>query len=117
MVATKLGVFEALADAPLTAPAVAGSCGMNERATEKILNLLVGMRYLQRRRAGEYRLTKPARTWLLESSRQSVRDMVLMKFLEWDSAWSITSTPIPTEPLRSAARGHCGPAACSSSAT
>ncbi|MGI8828968.1 MAG: methyltransferase [Candidatus Limnocylindria bacterium] len=84
MVATKLGVFEPLADAPLTAPAVAGSCGMNERATEKILNLLVGMRYLQRQRVGEYRLTKPARTWLLESSRQSVRDMVLMKFLEWE---------------------------------
>lgn len=99
MVATKLGVFEALADAPLPVSAVAARCGMNERATEKILDLLVGMRYLGRARAGEYRLTKLARRWLLEASPQSVRDMVLMKFLEWEwfeglEEFARTGTPL-----------------------
>jgi SAM-dependent methyltransferase len=83
MVATRLGVFDALAAGPLSASSVAESCALDARATEKLLNLLVGMRYLRRSKDGPYRLTKLARTWLLEDSPRSVRDMVLMKFLEW----------------------------------
>lgn len=83
MVATDIGVFEALTDAPLTAKAIAKRCRTHERATEKLANLLVGMRYLRRSRDGTYSLTKLARTWLTADSPRSVRDMVLMKFLEW----------------------------------
>ena len=84
MVATKLGVFEALADGPISAAVVAERCGIDGRATEKVMNLLVGMRYLRRSGDGTYRLTKLSRTWLLEDAPRSVRDMVLMKFLEWE---------------------------------
>jgi SAM-dependent methyltransferase len=84
MVAVKVGVFEALADGPRTASPVAKLCGIDAHATEKLLNLLVGMRYLRRSRRGAYRLTSLSRRWLLNGSSRSVRDMVLMKFLEWD---------------------------------
>lgn len=83
MVATKLGVFESLIQGPRTAAAVADQCGINRSAAEKLMNLLVGMRYLRRSSEGAYRLTKLARTWLLKDGPRSVRDMVLMKFLEW----------------------------------
>lgn len=83
MVATKVGVFEALADGPLTAPAVADRCRIDAGAAEKLMNFLVGTRYLRRSKDGTFLLTKVARRWLLEAGPQSVRDMVLMKFLEW----------------------------------
>jgi SAM-dependent methyltransferase len=82
MLGTKLGFFEALADRGLSAPAVAERCGTDSNATEKMLNLLVSMRYVTSA-AGEYRLTRSARTWLLQRSPRSVRDAVVMKFLEW----------------------------------
>jgi len=84
MVATKLGVFEALAPGPMDAAGVAERCAIDARAAEKLMNLLVGMRYLRRSTGGHYRLTKLARTWVLEDGPRSVRDMVLMKFLEWE---------------------------------
>jgi SAM-dependent methyltransferase len=83
MVATKLGIFEAMADGPLTARDLAAKRGADARAVEKLLNLLVAMRYLRLSGAGQYRLTSMARRWLLENGARSVRDNVLMKFLEW----------------------------------
>lgn len=80
---TQLGVFDYVADAPRAAADVADHCSTDVRATEKLLDLLVGSRYLRRSGDGTYRLTKLARTWLVESSPRSVRDMVLMKSLEW----------------------------------
>lgn len=82
MVATKLGVFEALAAGPLTSDAIAGRCGTSPSATPKLLNALVACRYL-RVAQGEYALTARARTWLLADARQSVRDKVLFEFFEW----------------------------------
>lgn len=82
IVATKFGLFDALADGPQTARAVADRCGVDGRATEKLMNLLVGMRYLRRSNDGTYRLTGQTRKWLLKDGTRSVRDMVLMKFLE-----------------------------------
>ena len=43
MAATKLDIFESLAAAPLTAVEVAQSCATHLRATEKLLNALVGV--------------------------------------------------------------------------
>ena len=83
MVATKVGVFDVLANGPLTSTAVAERCGLDVRAAEKLLNLLVGMRHLRRSDVRAYNLTRGARKWLLPGP-SSVRDMVLMKFLEWE---------------------------------
>lgn len=99
MVATRLGVFDALADGSLTAAALAQRCGMDGRASEKFLNLLVGMRYLGRSGDGAYRLTRAARRWLLEDAPNSVRDMVLMKFLEWEWIEGLESFVRTGEPL------------------
>ena len=85
MVATKLGIFEALRDGPMTALDVAARAGTDARATEKLLNLLLSMRYVRIGRGDErYALTTKARRWVLEGGKRSQRDTVLMKFLEWD---------------------------------
>ena len=82
MVATKLGVFDALAAAPSNAAAVAARCGTAPHATGKLLNALVGCGYLTVAR-NTYRLTRRARTWLTSDSPRSVRDKVLFEFIEW----------------------------------
>jgi SAM-dependent methyltransferase len=82
-VATKLGIFDAIGNEALSAAEIADRCGLDQRATTKLADLLVGARYLGRSPDGEYRLTKGARRWLRTTSPQSVRDMVLMKELEW----------------------------------
>ncbi|MGH7419871.1 MAG: methyltransferase family protein, partial [Candidatus Rokuibacteriota bacterium] len=80
--ATDLGVFEALKDGPRPAAAVAAACGTDPRATEKLMNLMVSLRYLSVRDA-EYALKPLARDWLLADARKSVKDMIGMKALEW----------------------------------
>ena len=82
VIATKLGVFEALRDGGRSADEIAEACGTDPRATAKLLNLLVTMRYL-RHRDGAYTLARHVKRWLLADSRGSVRDVILMKELEW----------------------------------
>jgi SAM-dependent methyltransferase len=82
VLATKLGVFDALGDGGRSAAAVAEAIGTDARATEKLLNLLVTMRYL-RHRGGVYSLTRHVRRWLLADAPGSIRDVILMKELEW----------------------------------
>ena len=82
MVATKLGVFDALAAGPADAAAIAGRCGTAPHPTRKLLNALVGCGYLAFAR-NAYRLTPRARTWLTSDSPRSVRDKVLFEFIEW----------------------------------
>lgn len=83
MVATKLGVFEVLADGPLDAAAVAARCHTSAQATPKLLNALVASGYLRFART-RYALSPLARTWLLAGSSRSVRDKVLFEFFEWN---------------------------------
>lgn len=82
VIATKLGVFDALRDGDRSAASVAETCGTDLRATEKLLNLLVTMRYL-RHRHGTYALARNARRWLMADAPASVREVILMKELEW----------------------------------
>ena len=82
MVATKLGVFDALADAPMSAEALALRCGLAAAATPKLLNALVASGYL-RFRNGNYALSPVSRKWLRSDSPHSVRDKVLFEFFEW----------------------------------
>jgi hypothetical protein len=84
MVATKVGVFEALAATPLTLGEVASRCGTEERATAKLLGVLAATDYLRDATDGRYALTTDARRWLLEDSAHSLHDNVLFRFVEWE---------------------------------
>src|SRR5919205_1530105 len=68
MVATKLGVFEALAAGPATADEVAGRCGTSPVGTGKLLFALAGAGYVRAEGDG-YALTSVSRKWLLRDSR------------------------------------------------
>lgn len=83
MAGTSLGVFEALAAGPLDGNAVAGRCGTHPAATVKLLNALVGARYL-RTEDGRYALAPVARRWLLRGSEPSLHDSILFRYMEWD---------------------------------
>src|SRR6476620_1493818 len=82
MLGTKLGVFEALADGDKSSDEIAALSGTHPTAITKLLNALVGARYLGFV-DGRYRLAPMARRWLLAGSSQSVRDKVLFQFWEW----------------------------------
>jgi SAM-dependent methyltransferase len=82
MAATRLDVFESLAEGPLTAQEVARRCGTHSRATEKLLTALVGVGCVQLRR-GRYGLRRSARSWVLKNGKNSFRDLNLLHYLEW----------------------------------
>lgn len=83
MVATKVGVFEALADGPLPSGKVAATCGTHPRATESLLFALAGAGYVGVANDG-YCMTPMSRKWLLRDSPSSVADKVAFSLLEWD---------------------------------
>jgi predicted O-methyltransferase YrrM len=83
MVATKVGVFEALTGGSATAAAVAERCGTSRIGTEKLLFALAGAGYLRGDDSG-YALTPVSRKWLLRESRHSIADKLLFQFFEWD---------------------------------
>jgi SAM-dependent methyltransferase len=98
MVATKLGVFDALAGGPLAASDVARRCATSPAATAKLLTALAGCAYL-REIDGRFTLTARARKWLTRDSPASVRDKVLFEFVEWSLVervedYLVTGTPI-----------------------
>ncbi len=83
MAGTKLGIFEALAPGPLTAAEIAAQCQTDPRATIKLLNALVGTRYLSA--DGErYTLTPVTHKWLLKDSPRSIYDKMMFQFTEWE---------------------------------
>ena len=83
MVATKAGVFEALATSPLTAAEVASRCGTDTSATSKLLGVLE-TGYIRATEGGRYALTADARRWLLRDSAHSLYDNILFRFVEWE---------------------------------
>lgn len=83
LVGVKFGVFEALAAGPLAPAEAAGRIGADARATQKLLNALVGAKYLQYV-DGRYALSPVSRKWLLPDSDPSLHDSILFRFLEWD---------------------------------
>lgn len=84
MVATSLGVFEALSARRLSSAEVAAACGADLLAITKLLDVLVGAGYLAFR-SGAYGLTRMSRKWLLADSPASLRDAILFQAVEW--AW------------------------------
>jgi SAM-dependent methyltransferase len=83
MVATKVGVFDALAAGPRSAAEVATACGTKTFPTEKLLNALVGARYVCVEE-GRYVLAARARKWLLPTDAGAPRHRILFQFLEWE---------------------------------
>jgi 2-polyprenyl-3-methyl-5-hydroxy-6-metoxy-1,4-benzoquinol methylase len=80
--ATKLDIFEHLAAGPLTAQQLVERSGSHPRATEQLLNALVGMGCLHRK--GErYALPKKLEAWILAEGKYSFRGQVLLHELEW----------------------------------
>jgi hypothetical protein len=64
MAGVKLGIYDALGARAAGAAEVAAACKTDPAATTKLLNTLVGCRYL-RYRDGRYELTPRARKWPL----------------------------------------------------
>ena len=83
MVATKLGLFDALADGPRSAAEVAHACKTKPFPTEKMLNALIGARFI-RVEQGRYALTPLARRWLLPTDPGAPRNRIMWQFVEWD---------------------------------
>jgi SAM-dependent methyltransferase len=83
MVATRVGIFEALKEGPRQADALAATCNTHPRGTEKLLDALVSLRYLRPDQTG-YRLAPVARKWLLRDSPHTIYSKMLFHFAEWD---------------------------------
>ncbi|MEM6842608.1 MAG: class I SAM-dependent methyltransferase [Bacteroidota bacterium] len=83
MVGVKLGIFEALAGQAQTAEEVATYCSTHHAATQTLLNTLVHLGYV-RLKQKRYSLSPLARKWMLKDSPASLRDKMLLQFLEWE---------------------------------
>lgn len=83
IVATRTGVFEALAQAPRTADEVAAACRLAAVPTRRLLDALTGMGTLLPAGASRYRLGRQARRWLVRASPSEVVDKVLFAADEW----------------------------------
>ncbi len=98
MAATKLGIFEALRAEPRSAAAVAQHCGTHPHATRKLLDTLVSAAYLQLE--GEhYALAPIARKWLLKDQPQSLHDVVLLRFVDWQWLTHLEDFIVTGQPL------------------
>lgn len=83
MVATRIGLFDALDAGERTAAELAGELGCDPHGVETLANALTGFGYL-RRRSRRYRLRRVARRWLTSGARASlVRPMGLLEVV-WD---------------------------------
>ena len=82
MVASKVGIFAALADRPRSASAIAHACSTDAAATAMLLEALVGCDYV--RRDGEtFALAPVARNWLVPAGKRSLHDHMLLMELVW----------------------------------
>lgn len=83
MVATKIGIFETLHQVDLSAEEIAQKTHSNPSATAKLLNTLVHLGYIRKKRH-HYSLTPLSRKWMLKDSSTSVYDKILLQFIEWE---------------------------------
>lgn len=83
LVASKLGVFDALEAGPLTAADVARARGTDAHATEKLLGALVGAGYATCDAGGRFALTRISRRWMVTGSKTSLHDHMQLMFIAW----------------------------------
>lgn len=86
VVATRLGIFEALASGPRAAADLAEALGLSPLGTEALLDALNGFGLLRRKGQAPavFSLTRASRRWLLAGSATSLRDAVLFMVDIWD---------------------------------
>jgi SAM-dependent methyltransferase len=97
--ATRIGVFEALQDGPLSTEEVAVRCGTEPRATGKLLFALAGAGYV-RGEDGRHALTRMSRTWMPPSAPRSLHDAILHRTLDtklMEHAEEFLRTGLPTD--------------------
>lgn len=82
MAATRLGVFAALANGPLTTGAVAQACHVNARATTALLETLASADYLTER-DGRYSLSRKSRAWLTPGTPADTSAYIRFNYLQW----------------------------------
>ena len=82
MAGVELEMFECLESAPLAVADIANRCRTDPSATASLLDALVACGYLALSR-GHYALVSKSRKWLLRSSKNSVRDKILLQNFEW----------------------------------
>lgn len=98
MAATKLGIFDALANQALTGDSIAKACGTDQRATVALLGVLASAGYLDER--GEmYTLGAKARRWLRRGDPANLSAYIRFNYLQWDWLGDLerfiqTGTPI-----------------------
>jgi 2-polyprenyl-3-methyl-5-hydroxy-6-metoxy-1,4-benzoquinol methylase/predicted transcriptional regulator len=73
--AIECNVLEAMANKPITAEDIAGTCNLNVKATTALLGALTGM-HLVKFSNGKYMLTKASKKWLLKTSPTSYTAMM-----------------------------------------
>ena len=83
MVASRLGVFDALDGRPLSASEIAHAKGTHPDATAKLLGALVGAGYVSRDAGGRYALTRMSRRWMRTKSALSLHDHMELMFIAW----------------------------------
>ena len=84
MAGVELGFFEALKSRARTTEELARECGTHPRATEALLNCLVGSDYLSyEASARRYSLRPVARKWLLRDSPHTIANKLRFQLLEW----------------------------------
>lgn len=84
MVATRIGVFDAVASGARSASDLAADLGVDTGGLTKLANLLVTLGYL-RSDGHRYAATRLSSKWLRSDSPQSLRDNMLLRFLEWQA--------------------------------
>jgi len=85
MAGSALGIFAALKSDRLTAEEIAKKCGTSSRATGKLLNALVGARYLRFNSANKrYSLAPVSRKWLVPGAKRSVHNKMIAQLMEWE---------------------------------
>jgi 2-polyprenyl-3-methyl-5-hydroxy-6-metoxy-1,4-benzoquinol methylase len=83
LVASKLGIFDALEAGPLPGADVARARGTHPEATEKLLGALAGGGYVTCDRRGRYALTRMSRRWMTTRGALSLHDHMQLMFIAW----------------------------------
>lgn len=103
--AIELGVFDALAPAPLRIDELAAHCDCVEGRLAPLVDALVGVGLLERDAADRYSLTRDAATFLVEGAPRSMRELVVHSpgpRANWESLASTARGARVPEPLDAA---------------
>jgi SAM-dependent methyltransferase len=84
--AQRVHLFDLLSDQQMSADRIAARLGYDAAGTKTLLEVLVIIGYLKRNGRGEYRNSRWARRWLVQSSADCVGNIVMHAETVWDRA-------------------------------